>query len=155
MSIKLNGINCFYGAHQALFTSLDCPQGERWKAFQPQRCREELAVARTQPEMLRSGSLSIAGNQSDFTRAPSDKAIQELVPERRHGLSATLNSWPHLTVQQNLIEAPCRVSPGLSSDQVLARAEKLLERLRLKPYSDRYLPELIRRPTTAVLSPAR
>ncbi|MDT1847516.1 amino acid ABC transporter ATP-binding protein, partial [Acinetobacter baumannii] len=45
--------------------------------------------------------------------------------------------WPHLTVQQNLIEAPCRVL-GLSKDQALARAEKLLERLRLKPYSDRY-----------------
>lgn len=47
------------------------------------------------------------------------------------------NLWPHLTVQQNLIEAPCRVL-GLSKDQALARAEKLLERLRLKPYSDRY-----------------
>ncbi len=32
---------------------------------------------------------------------------------------------------------PCRVL-GLSKDQALARAEKLLERLRLKPYSDRY-----------------
>ncbi len=42
-----------------------------------------------------------------------------------------------LIEQQNLIEAPCRVL-GLSKDQALARAEKLLERLRLKPYSDRY-----------------
>jgi arginine transport system ATP-binding protein len=30
------------------------------------------------------------------------------------------NLWPHLTVQQNLIEAPCRVL-GLSKDQALAR----------------------------------
>ena len=45
--------------------------------------------------------------------------------------------FPNMTVQQNLIEAPCRVL-GLSKDQALARAEKLLERLRLKPYSDRY-----------------
>ena len=45
--------------------------------------------------------------------------------------------YEDLTVQQNLIEAPCRVL-GLSKDQALARAEKLLERLRLKPYSDRY-----------------
>ncbi len=29
MSIQLNGINCFYGAHQALFDiTLDCPEGE-------------------------------------------------------------------------------------------------------------------------------
>ncbi len=40
-------------------------------------------------------------------------------------------------MQQNLIEAPCRVL-GLSKNQALARAEKLLERLRLKPYSNRY-----------------
>jgi hypothetical protein len=33
---------------------------------------------------------------------------------------------------QNLIEAPCRVL-GLSKDQAMARAEELLERLRLKP----------------------
>ncbi len=48
------------------------------------------------------------------------------------------NLWPHLTVLQNLIEAPCRVL-GLSKDQAMARAEKLLERLRLKPtFADRY-----------------
>ena len=29
MSIKLDGINCFYGAHQALFDiTLQCPEGE-------------------------------------------------------------------------------------------------------------------------------
>ncbi len=56
-------------------------------------------------EMPRSGSLSIAGNQFDFTRAPSDKAIREL----RQNVGMVFqqyNLWPHLTVQQNLIEAP-------------------------------------------------
>ena len=68
--------------------------------------------------------------------APSDKAIRDL--RRNVGMVfQQYNLWPHLTVQQNLIEAPCRVL-GLSKDQALARAEKLLERLRLKPYSDRY-----------------
>jgi len=47
------------------------------------------------------------------------------------------NLWPHLTVLQNLIEAPCRVL-GLSKEQARERADKLLERLRLKPYMDRY-----------------
>lgn len=86
-------------------------------------------------EMPRSGTLNIAGNQFDFTKAPSDKAIREL----RQNVGMVFqqyNLWPHLTVVQNLIEAPCRVL-GLTKDQ-LARAEKLLERLRLKPYSDRY-----------------
>ena len=87
-------------------------------------------------EMPRSGTLNIAGNHFDFTKTPSDKAIRDL--RRNVGMVfQQYNLWPHLTVQQNLIEAPCRVL-GLSKDQALARAEKLLERLRLKPYSDRY-----------------
>ena len=101
MSIQLNGINCFYGAHQALFDiTLDCPQGETLVLLGP----------------------SGAGKSS---------LLRVLMVFQQYNL------WPHLTVQQNLIEAPCRVL-GLSKDQALARAEKLLERLRLKPYSDRY-----------------
>jgi arginine transport system ATP-binding protein len=56
-------------------------------------------------EMPRSGTLHIAGNHFDFTKAPSDKAIREL----RQNVGMVFqqyNLWPHLTVQQNLIEAP-------------------------------------------------
>ena len=138
MSIQLNGINCFYGAHQALFDiTLDCPQGETLVLLGPSGAgKSSLLRVLNLLEMPRSGSLTIAGNHFDFTRAPSDKAIREL----RQNVGMVFqqyNLWPHLTVQQNLIEAPCRVL-GLSKDQALARAEKLLERLRLKPYSDRY-----------------
>ena len=72
----------------------------------------------------------------DFSRKISKADMLAL--RRKSGMVfQQYNLWPHLTVQQNLIEAPCRVL-GLSKDQALARAEKLLERLRLKPYSDRY-----------------
>lgn len=47
------------------------------------------------------------------------------------------NLWPHLTVMQNLIEAPCRVL-GLSKEAALARADKLLQRLRLGKFVARY-----------------
>ena len=114
MSIQLNGINCFYGAHQALFDiTLDCPQGETLVLLGP------------------SGA-----GKSSLLRVLNLLAIRDL--RRNVGMVfQQYNLWPHLTVQQNLIEAPCRVL-GLSKDQALARAEKLLERLRLKPYSDRY-----------------
>lgn len=138
MSIQLNGINCFYGAHQALFDiTLDCPQGETLVLLGPSGAgKSSLLRVLNLLEMPRSGTLNIAGNHFDFTKAPSDKAIREL--RRNVGMVfQQYNLWPHLTVQQNLIEAPCRVL-GLSKDQALARAEKLLERLRLKPYSDRY-----------------
>ncbi len=110
MSIKLNGINCFYGAHQALFDiTLDCPQGETLVLLGPSGAgKSSLLRVLNLLEMPRSGSLSIAGNQFDFTRAPSDKAIREL----RQNVGMVFqqyNLWPHLTVQQNLIEAPCRV----------------------------------------------
>ena len=138
MSIQLNGINCFYGAHQALFDiTLDCPQGETLVLLGPSGAgKSSLLRVLNLLEMPRSGTLNIAGNHFDFRKTPSDKAIREL----RQNVGMVFqqyNLWPHLTVQQNLIEAPCRVL-GLSKDQALARAEKLLERLRLKPYSDRY-----------------
>ncbi len=70
MSIKLNGINCFYGAHQALFDiTLDCPQGKRFAA-RPQWRREKLAASRTQPAGNAAfRTLHIAGNHFDFTGA--------------------------------------------------------------------------------------
>lgn len=138
MSIQLNGINCFYGAHQALFDiTLDCPEGETLVLLGPSGAgKSSLLRVLNLLEMPRSGTLTIAGNHFDFTKTPSDKAIREL----RQNVGMVFqqyNLWPHLTVVQNLIEAPCRVL-GLTKDQALARAEKLLERLRLKPYSDRY-----------------
>ncbi len=84
--------------------------------------------------MPRSGTLTIAGNHFDFTKTPSDKAIREL----RQNVGMVFqqyNLWPHLTVVQNLIEAPCRV---LGLTKIAGARRKLLERLRLKPYSDRY-----------------
>lgn len=87
-------------------------------------------------EMPRSGQLQIAGNQFDFKQAPGEKAIREL----RQNVGMVFqqyNLWPHLTVVQNLIEAPCRVL-GLTKAQAMERAEKLLKRLRLTDFADRF-----------------
>ncbi|MDF7681308.1 arginine ABC transporter ATP-binding protein ArtP [Enterobacteriaceae bacterium ESL0689] len=138
MSINLNGINCFYGAHQALFDiTLDCPQGETLVLLGPSGAgKSSLLRVLNLLEMPRSGTLAIADHHFDFTQTPSDKAIREL--RRNVGMVfQQYNLWPHLTVQQNLIEAPCRVL-GLSQQQALTRAGKLLERLRLTDYGDRY-----------------
>ena len=136
--LSAHDLNLWYGAHQALFDiTLDCPQGETLVLLGPSGAgKSSLLRVLNLLEMPRSGTLNIAGNHFDFTKTPSDKAIRDL--RRNVGMVfQQYNLWPHLTVQQNLIEAPCRVL-GLSKDQALARAEKLLERLRLKPYSDRY-----------------
>lgn len=138
MSIQLNGINCFYGAHQALFDiTLSCPQGETLVLLGPSGAgKSSLLRVLNLLEMPRSGQLTIADNHFDFAKAPGDKAIREL--RRNVGMVfQQYNLWPHLTVLQNLMEAPCRVL-GISKDEARLRADKLLERLRLKPYQDRF-----------------
>jgi arginine transport system ATP-binding protein len=47
------------------------------------------------------------------------------------------NLWPHRTVLDNLLEAPMRVL-GLTKDVAMERAKKLLTRLRLTDYADRF-----------------
>ncbi|MBP2170583.1 arginine transport system ATP-binding protein [Erwinia toletana] len=138
MSIQLNGINCFYGAHQALFDiQLECPEGETLVLLGPSGAgKSSLLRVLNLLEMPRSGTLSIAGNNFDFSKTPGDSAIREL----RQNVGMVFqqyNLWPHLTVMQNLIEAPCRVL-GLSKDQARARADKLLDRLRLTKFVDRF-----------------
>ncbi|WP_291972647.1 arginine ABC transporter ATP-binding protein ArtP [Candidatus Symbiopectobacterium sp.] len=138
MSIQLNSINCFYGVHQALFdVTLDCPAGETLVLLGPSGAgKSSLLRVLNLLEMPRSGTLSIAGNQFTFAQPPSDGAIREL--RRNVGMVfQQYNLWPHLTVTQNLTEAPCRVL-GLSKDEALARADKLLTRLRLRDFADRF-----------------
>ncbi|HHH2109063.1 TPA: arginine ABC transporter ATP-binding protein ArtP [Yersinia enterocolitica] len=138
MSIQLNGINCYYGVHQALFDiTLDCPAGETLVLLGPSGAgKSSLLRVLNLLEMPRSGTLQIAGNHFDFSLAPGAKAIREL----RQNVGMVFqqyNLWPHLSVIQNLIEAPCRVL-GLSKDEAMARAEKLLTRLRLTDFADRF-----------------
>ncbi|MGP6378126.1 arginine ABC transporter ATP-binding protein ArtP [Yersinia bercovieri] len=138
MSIQLSGINCYYGAHQALFDiTLDCPAGETLVLLGPSGAgKSSLLRVLNLLEMPRSGTLQIADNHFDFTQAPGAKAIREL----RQNVGMVFqqyNLWPHLTVVQNLIEAPCRVL-GLSKDEAMARAQKLLTRLRLTDFASRF-----------------
>lgn len=138
MSIQLNGINCYYGAHQALFDiTLDCPSGETLVLLGPSGAgKSSLLRVLNLLEMPRSGTLQIAGSRFDFTQTPSENAIRML----RTNVGMVFqqyNLWPHLSVIQNLIEAPCRVL-ALPKDEAIARAQKLLLRLRLTDFADRF-----------------
>ncbi len=138
MSIQLNGINCFYGAHQALYDiQLSCPEGETLVLLGPSGAgKSSLLRVLNLLETPVSGTLAIAGNHFDFSKAPSASAIREL----RQNVGMVFqqyNLWPHLTVMQNLLEAPRRVL-GLNKAQASQRAEKLLKRLQLIAFADRY-----------------
>ncbi|MGL4860823.1 MAG: arginine ABC transporter ATP-binding protein ArtP [Enterobacteriaceae bacterium] len=140
MSIQLNGVNCFYGSHQALFDiSFTCSPGETLVLLGPSGAgKSSLLRVLNLLETPRSGSLAIADMNFDFTRQPTpdSKAIRDL--RRNVGMVfQQYNLWPHMTVLQNLIEAPCQVL-GLSKKEAGERAAKLLERLRLSDFTSRY-----------------
>lgn len=138
MSIQLNGINCFYGVHQALFDiQLDCPTGETLVLLGPSGAgKSSLLRVLNLLEIPRSGMLNIAGKHFNFQKKPDKRAVREL----RQNVGMVFqqyNLWPHLTVLGNLLEAPCRVL-ALSKDAAIARAEKLLSRLRLSHFAKRF-----------------
>lgn len=138
MSINLTDINFYYGNHQVLFdNTIDCPAGETLVLLGPSGAgKSTLLRVLNLLEMPRSGRLNIAGMGFDFASPPGDGAIREL----RQNVGMVFqqyNLWPHLTVLQNLIEAPCRVL-RLKKNQARDRADKLLQRLRLEPFIDRY-----------------
>lgn len=138
MSIQLKNINCFYGNHQALFDiNLECSAGETMVLLGPSGAgKSSLLRVLNLLEMPRSGQLSVANHTFDFAKAPDAKAIRDL----RQNVGMVFqqyNLWPHLSVMDNLIEAPCRVLK-LSKQQAQEKAAKLLERLRLSQFADRY-----------------
>lgn len=138
MSIQLDAINCYYGTHQALFDiTLNCSAGNTLVLLGPSGAgKSSLLRVLNLLEMPCSGCLQIAGSRFDFTKVPNEKSIRKL----RQNVGMVFqqyNLWPHLTVLKNLIEAPRRVL-GLSKNQVIKRANKLLHRLRLTDFANRF-----------------
>ena len=138
MSIQLKNINCFYGNHQALFDiNLECTAGETMVLLGSSGAgKSSLLRVLNLLEMPRSGQLNIANHHFDFSTAPDAKAIRDL----RQNVGMVFqqyNLWPHLSVMDNLIEAPCRVLK-LTKQQAQDKAAKLLERLRLSQFANRY-----------------
>lgn len=138
MSIHLKGVNCFYGSQQALYDiTLDCAEGETLVLLGPSGAgKSSLLRVLNLLEVPRSGQLAIADQRFDFTQRPSTSVIRHL----RQNVGMVFqqyNLWPHLSVEQNLIQAPCKVL-GLSRSEAQARANKYLERLRLTDYAHRY-----------------
>ncbi len=93
MSIKLNGINCFYGAHQALFDiTLNCPEGETLVLLGPSGAgKSSLLRVLNLLEMPRSGTLAIAGNHFDFAKTRQIKRFASCVKTSAWSSSNTIS----------------------------------------------------------------
>ncbi|TPH05634.1 arginine ABC transporter ATP-binding protein ArtP [Haemophilus haemolyticus] len=139
MTIRVKNLNFFYGSSQALFDiNLEANEGDTVVLLGPSGAGKSTLIRTLNLlEVPKSGELSIANNDFNLSNAMANpKAIQQL----RQDVGMVFQQyhlWPHLTVIENLIEAPMKVR-GVSENEAKADAMELLKRLRLEQLADRF-----------------
>ncbi len=136
MSIQVKQINKSYGATQVLHdVSFECHNGETLVLLGPSGAgKSSLLRVLNLLESADDGQLSIADHQFDFSSPIAEK--QELQLRRKVGMVfQQYNLWPHMTVMQNLIEAPVKVA-GMTVDEAKKQAIEILTTLQLADKTD-------------------
>ncbi|OBX87385.1 arginine ABC transporter ATP-binding protein ArtP [Haemophilus haemolyticus] len=139
MTICVKNLNFFYGSSQALFDiNLKANEGDTVVLLGPSGAGKSTLIRTLNLlEVPKSGELSIANNDFNLSNAMANpKAIRQL----RQDVGMVFQQyhlWPHLTVIENLIEAPMKVR-GVSENEAKADAMELLKRLRLEQLADRF-----------------
>ena len=139
MTIRVKNLNFFYGSSQALFDiNLEANEGDTVVLLGPSGAGKSTLIRTLNLlEVPKSGELSIANNDFNLSNAMANpKAIRQL----RQDVGMVFQQyhlWPHLTVIENLIEAPMKVR-GVSENEAKANAMELLKRLRLEQLADRF-----------------
>ena len=138
MTISVKNLNFFYGAHQALFNiNLTADDGDVVVLLGPSGAGKSTLIRTLNLlEVPQSGELSIANNQFDLSANNDPKQIRQL--RRDVGMVfQQYHLWPHMTVLQNLIEAPMKIL-GTSETEAKQQAMELLQRLRLEEHATRF-----------------
>ena len=139
MTIRVKNLNFFYGSSQALFDiNLEANEGDTVVLLGPSGAGKSTLIRTLNLlEVPKSGELSIANNDFNLSNAMANpKAIRQL----RQDVGMVFQQyhlWPHLTVIENLIEAPMKVR-SVSENEAKADAMELLKRLRLEQLADRF-----------------
>ena len=139
MTIRVKNLNFFYGSSQALFNiNLEANEGDTVVLLGPSGAGKSTLIRTLNLlEVPKSGELSIANNDFNLSNAMANpKAIRQL----RQDVGMVFQQyhlWPHLTVIENLIEAPMKVR-GVSENEAKTDAMELLKRLRLEQLADRF-----------------
>ena len=136
MAIRVKNLNFFYGSSQALFDiNLEAEEGDTVVLLGAGK--STLIRTLNLLEVPKSGELSITNNEFNLSNAMANpKAIRQL----RQDVGMVFQQyhlWPHLTVIENLIEAPMKVR-GVSESEAKTDAMELLKRLRLEQLADRF-----------------
>lgn len=136
MSIRVNQINKSYGTMQVLHDiSFECANGETLVLLGPSGAgKSSLLRVLNLLETADSGQLDIANQSFDFSKDISEQ--QGLALRRKVGMVfQQYHLWPHMTVIENLIEAPLKVS-GISKVQAWQQAMDILTTLQLADKAD-------------------
>ena len=138
MTISVKNLTFFYGANQALFDiNLTADDGDVVVLLGPSGAGKSTLIRTLNLlEVPQSGELSIANNQFDLSANNDPKQIRQL--RRDVGMVfQQYHLWPHMTVLQNLIEAPMKIL-GTSETEAKQQAMELLQRLRLAEHAARF-----------------
>lgn len=138
MAICISNVNFFYGSNQALFDiNLNIEKGDTVVLLGPSGAGKSTLIRTLNLlEVPQSGVLDIANHHFDLTASADSKQVSLL--RRDVGMVfQQYHLWPHLTVLQNLIEAPMKVL-GLKKEEAIERAKGLLTRLKLAEFADRF-----------------
>ena len=98
-------------------------------------------------ETIDSGEITIRGRTLCETKEGAEQAVYAPPHEAREILSSTgmvfqqFNLFPHMTVIENLIEAPCHVK-GMAKSEILPYARELLQKVGLADREDSYPSQL-------------
>ncbi|AJR08993.1 arginine ABC transporter ATP-binding protein ArtP [Photobacterium gaetbulicola] len=136
MSIQVNSVNKFYGDTQVLHdVEFTCGKGDTLVLLGPSGAgKSSLLRVLNLLENATSGQLQVANEAYDFSQSICEREALKL--RRKVGMVfQQYNLWPHLTVIENLIEAPVKVA-GISKQQATDEAMALLTRLQLADKAD-------------------
>ncbi|KQA26354.1 arginine ABC transporter ATP-binding protein [Vibrio metoecus] len=136
MSIRVNGINKSYGTTQVLHDiHFECAKGETLVLLGPSGAgKSSLLRVLNLLETADNGQLHIANQSFDFSIHPSEQ--QGLALRRKVGMVfQQYHLWPHMTVLENLVEAPVKVA-GVAKTQAKQQAMDILKTLQLADKAD-------------------
>ncbi|WP_417882984.1 arginine ABC transporter ATP-binding protein ArtP [Vibrio rumoiensis] len=136
MTIQINAIDKFYGSNQVLHNvSFQCEAGDTLVLLGPSGAgKSSLLRVLNLLEMPDSGTLSIANESFDFSNTISEK--QGMALRKKVGMVfQQYNLWPHMSVLDNLIEAPIKVA-GMAKQEAKEEAMAILTKLQLADKAD-------------------
>ncbi|TXZ18324.1 arginine ABC transporter ATP-binding protein ArtP [Vibrio cholerae] len=136
MSIRVNGINKSYGTTQVLHDiHFECASGETLVLLGPSGAgKSSLLRVLNLLETADNGQLHIANQSFDFSKHPTEQ--QGLALRRKVGMVfQQYHLWPHMTVLENLVEAPVKVA-GMVKSQAKQQAIEILKTLQLADKAD-------------------